>query len=83
MAGKGMVNSAGLTDESGELNSNMERMVLVLKRSPSQEAALETLMEQQTNTKSAYFHQWLTPEESGKTYGSSDSDVVPLNGTGK
>jgi hypothetical protein len=61
-----------------DLQLPMERMELVLKRSPQQEEALEKLMEEQTDPKSSNFHQWLTPEEFGKTYGPSDSDIAAV-----
>ena len=54
---------------------SMNRMLLVLKRSPGQEAALETFMAAQYNPKSPNFHRWLTPEEFGDAYGPSDSDL--------
>jgi hypothetical protein len=53
----------------------MERMILVLKRSPEQEAALEALMARQLDPRSADFHHWLKPVEFGKIYGPSDSDI--------
>ncbi len=56
----------------------LERMMLALKRSPEQEAALQQLMEGQTDPASPNFHHWLTPEEFGKTYGPSDGDVAAV-----
>lgn len=53
----------------------MERMLMVLKRSPDQELALKTLMEGQQSKTSANFHQWLTPDEFGQQFGVSDSDI--------
>ena len=53
----------------------MERMVLLLKRSPEQEAALTKFMEEQLEPKSPNFHHWLTPEQFGKLYGPSDYDI--------
>ena len=53
----------------------MERMLLVLKRSPDQQAALKAYMEGQQSKSSANFHQWLTPEQFGQQYGVSDSDI--------
>ena len=51
------------------------RIHLLLQRSAAQEAALQTLMEQQQDTKSPQFHAWLTPEEFGRQFGPADSDV--------
>ena len=53
----------------------MDRMLLVLKRSPQQEAALEKLMAEQQDKSSPNFHKWLTPEEFGQQFGPSDQDI--------
>jgi Pro-kumamolisin, activation domain/Abnormal spindle-like microcephaly-assoc'd, ASPM-SPD-2-Hydin len=58
----------------------MERMLLVLKRSPQQEAALEKFMAQQYNPKSPNFHHWLHAKEFGEKYGPSDSDIATVTG---
>src|SRR5271168_4930496 len=39
----------------------MNRMLLVLKRSPDQETALRTLMDAQQTKNSPNYHAWLTP----------------------
>jgi len=53
----------------------MGRMLLVLKRSDAQEAALETLLEAQQDRNSPSYHQWLTPDEFGAQFGPSDQDI--------
>ncbi len=53
----------------------MERIQLLLKRSPQQEAALTRFMDGQINPKSPNFHHWLTPEEFGAQYGPSEYDI--------
>jgi len=53
----------------------MDRMTLILKRSPEQEAALEKFMARQLDPKSADYHHWLKPAEFGALYGPSDSDI--------
>lgn len=53
----------------------MQRMLLVLGRSAMQEAALETLLEEQQDKSSANFHKWLTPDEFGQQFGVSEQDV--------
>jgi subtilase family serine protease len=50
-------------------------MLLVLKRSPEQEAALKKLINDQHNPRSASFHHWLKPAEFGKRFGVADSDL--------
>jgi subtilase family serine protease len=56
-------------------NLSMDRMMLVLKRSPEQEAALEIFMQQQLSKSSPNYHKWLTPAEFGQRYGPSDEDI--------
>src|SRR5467141_2846241 len=53
----------------------MERMLLILKRSPEQEAALDQLMTEQHDKSSPNFHKWLTPEEFGRQFGPADADI--------
>src|SRR5579863_2600052 len=57
---------------------SLERMVMVLKRSQEQEAALERFMAEQWDPKSANFHRWLEPEEFGRLYGPSDADIAAV-----
>jgi hypothetical protein len=56
----------------------MERMLLVLKRSPDQETALKTLLDQQQDKSSPNYHQWLTPEQFGQQFGPSDQDIQTI-----
>jgi subtilase family serine protease len=53
----------------------MQRMLLVLKRSPEQESALRTLLDSQQDKASPNYHRWLSPEQFGKQFGPADSDV--------
>jgi hypothetical protein len=53
----------------------MQRMLLVLKRTPEQESALRTLLDSQQDKASPNHHKWLTPEQFGKQFGPADSDV--------
>ena len=53
----------------------MQRILLLLKRSAAQQAALQSLMEAQQDKSSPSFHKWLTPDEFGKQFGPSDADV--------
>ena len=53
----------------------MQRMLLVLKRSPEQESALRKLLDDQQDKASPNYHKWLTPEQFGKQFGPSDSDL--------
>lgn len=42
----------------------MEHMLLLLKRSPEQQAALDSLLDEQHDPSSPNYHQWLTPKSS-------------------
>ena len=53
----------------------LERMLLVLKRSPEQDAALVALLDQQQDKSSPQYHKWLTPGEFGKQFGPADADI--------
>lgn len=56
----------------------MDRMLLVLKRSPEQEAALAQLLIDQQDPGSASFHHWLTPDQFGEQFGLSDDDLAKV-----
>ncbi len=56
----------------------MNRMLLVLQRSPAQEAALEQLLDQQQDQSSPNYHQWLTPQQFGQQFGPSDQDIQTI-----
>jgi hypothetical protein len=56
----------------------MERMLLVLKRSPEQETALRRLLDDQQDKASPNYHKWLTPTKFGKQFGPSDADVQTI-----
>lgn len=60
-------------------NLPMQRMLLVLKRSPEQEAALDTLLASQQDASSPNFHKWLTPEEFGSQFGPADADIEAIS----
>ena len=53
----------------------IDRVFLVLRRSPEREAALEKLTQEQLDPTSSNFHRWLTPEEFGSNYGPADEDI--------
>lgn len=53
----------------------MSRMLLVLARSPEQEAALETLLGEQQVKDSPNYHQWLTPQQFGAQFGPAEQDI--------
>jgi hypothetical protein len=53
----------------------MERMLLVLKRSPAQELALQKLLDDQQDKASSSYHKWLAPDEFGQRFGPSDQEI--------
>jgi hypothetical protein len=53
----------------------MNRMLLVLQHAPAQEAAIKQLLAEQQNQSSSSYHQWLTPEQYGQSFGPSDQDI--------
>ncbi len=65
--------------DQGEAPASMtlHRMLLALKRSDQQEAALLRLIENQQKKKSPSYHQWLTPEQFGKQFGPADLTLPP------
>lgn len=52
----------------------MQRMLLVLKRSDQQEAALRQLLDEQHKS-SPNYHKWLTPDDFGRRFGPADLDI--------
>jgi hypothetical protein len=53
----------------------MKRMMLLLQRSPEQQATLRLFMDEQLSNESPNFQSWLTPDQFGKLYGPSDADI--------
>src|SRR6185437_1189871 len=53
----------------------LRRMLLLLQRSPDQEAALQKLLKDQQDKSSANYYTWLSPDEFGKRFGPADGDV--------
>jgi len=58
----------------------LHRMLLLLQRSPAQEAALESLLDAQQDKSSPNYHQWLTPARFGQQFGPADADVQAVTG---
>lgn len=53
----------------------MNRMLMVLQRSPEQQAALQELMGEQLSKDSPNYHKWLTPQQFGAQFGPADADL--------
>jgi trimeric autotransporter adhesin len=56
----------------------MKRMMLVLQRSPEQEAALRQLMDEQLSKDSPNYHKWLTPQQFGQQFGPAEADIQTI-----
>jgi pseudomonalisin len=56
----------------------MEHMLLTLLPDAAQQDALNQLVDAQHNPESAYYHQWLTPEQYGERFGVSESDTAQI-----
>jgi trimeric autotransporter adhesin len=53
----------------------VQRVLLMLRRSPQQEAALHDFLVQAQTKGSPEYHKWLKPQEFGALYGPSDHDI--------
>lgn len=53
----------------------LHRMLLLLQRSPEQEAALQQLLGDQQDKSSGRYQSWLAPEQFGAQFGPSDADI--------
>jgi hypothetical protein len=58
----------------------MNRMLLVLKRSPEQEHLLRGLLDNQQDKASPQYHKWLTPDDFGAQFGPADQDLQIVSG---
>ena len=56
----------------------LQRLHLVLQRSPAQEATLRQLVRDMHTPGSASYHKWLTPEQFGEQFGPSDQDIATV-----
>ena len=63
-----------------DLSFPMERMVLAVSPRPSARQALARFLRDVHDPSSPVYHQWLTPEQFGKRFGVSDSDLSAVIG---
>jgi hypothetical protein len=56
----------------------LTRILLLLQRSPAQEAALQQFLDGQQSKASPDYHRWITPEQFGQQYGPADADVQTI-----
>ncbi len=57
----------------------MTDLILVLSRSPEQQAAFDKFVAGQYDPTSPDFHQWLTPEQVGENFGPSQTDIATIS----
>jgi len=57
----------------------LQHMVLLLKPSAMQRAALSKLLDDQQNSHSPAFHKWLTPAEFGERFGVAGQDIEKVS----
>ena len=69
-------NDRGAVDDSLPL----DHMMLQLSRSPEQEKALQTFLDQLHDKNSPYYHKWLTAREFGEKYGVDQDDINTITG---
>ena len=58
----------------------MDRMLLVLRRSPEQDTILRKLLDDQQDKRSPNYRKWLTPEQFGMKFGPSDDNTGKVTG---
>ncbi len=63
--------------DRGAVSDSMQlgRTILMLKSSDAQQAALKKLLDDQQNSKSPNYHQWLKPEQFGARFGAAPQDI--------
>jgi hypothetical protein len=73
---------ATAANNQGEVSADqpLRRILMLLSRSPEQEAALTSLLAAQQDPNSPLFHKWLTPEQYGTLFGPADADVQTITG---
>ncbi|HUH64782.1 MAG TPA: choice-of-anchor D domain-containing protein [Terracidiphilus sp.] len=58
----------------------MDGLILVLERSPEQQAAFDKFVASQADSNSPNYHKWLEPEEVGERFGPSMADINTVEG---
>jgi hypothetical protein len=60
-------------------NLRLEHIILQLRRTPEQEAALSSRIDQMHNRRSPLYHQWLRAQDVGRCYGAADPDIATVS----
>jgi subtilase family serine protease len=56
----------------------LEHLQLIMKRPAEREQALEMLIQEQQNAGSPRFHNWLTPQQFGASFGARSTDTAAI-----
>jgi microcompartment protein CcmL/EutN len=56
----------------------LERLQIILKRSPQQEVSLQQQLRDMHTPGTVNFHKWLTPDQFGQQFGAADQDVQTI-----
>ena len=72
--------AANASNDRGPVSTSlpMADMVLVLSRSPEQQAAFDTFVASQYDSSSPNYHQWLTPDQVGERFGPAQADIATI-----
>ncbi len=73
--------AANAQNDLGPVGSNlpMSDLILVLKRSPEQQAAFDAFVASQYDVSSPNFHHWLEAAEIGEKFGPSPADIATVS----
>jgi hypothetical protein len=72
---------ANARNDQGKVSDSlpMTDLIMVLSRSPEQQAAFDKFVASQYDSTSPNFHQWLTPEQVGANFGPSETDISTIS----
>ena len=62
-----------------DANTPAEHLVLVLRSSDTQKAELRRVLDDQQDSRTENYHQWLTPDEFGTHFGVHDEDIAKVS----
>ena len=73
--------AANAKNDLGRVSADlpMTDLIMVLSRSPEQQAAFDKFVAGQYDPNSPDFHQWLTPDQVGENFGASQTDIATIS----
>ena len=71
---------ANAKNDRGKVSDSlpMSGLILVLSRSPEQQAAFDAFVASQYDSSSPNYHQWLTPTQVGRQFGPAQADIAKI-----